>query len=379
MKIFHKVDFRKIDYVILTIITLLTGAGLFCLRHIAQTDPEKANIFKTQIIGFGLGIFLIAIILFIDYQFICKVSPLLYLFILGILFATLKMGEVVRHVRRWIKIAGIQFQPSELCKIVLIVFLAYLCYLFKDKQKKFYPFFILAACTVIPMILILKEPHLSPCIVIIALFCIIILVSGISYKVLMTISLITVPIVAILLTGILYFNWNLPLINKYQVQRVINHITAANSNGDSKDDNGKYQQNLSLAAISSGGAYGKALSHDDSPRKYESVYSNESDFIFCAVAEEYGFTGCCIIIFLYLILVLRCLKIASHAPDLMGKIIATAVSALFMFQGFINIGVATDLLPNTGMPFPFFSYGLTSLVSSMIAVGLVLDIKVQSK
>lgn len=118
---------------------------------------------------------------------------------------------------------------------------------------------------------------------------------------------------------------------------------------------------------------------DKQVRNYSNIYSNESDFIFAAVGEEYGFVGCCIIIFLYLILVLRCLRIAAHAPDLMGRIICTAISALFMFQGFINVGVATNILPNTGMPFPFISYGLTSLISSMIAVGLVLDIGLQSK
>lgn len=155
------------------------------------------------------------------------------------------------------------------------------------------------------------------------------------------------------------------------VKRVLIHFT----DGDAVDNTaGKYQQDHSISAIEAGGAYGKALTKDNTNKNYQIIYSNESDFIFAGIAEEYGFVGCCILIFLYLIMVLRCLKIAAHAPDLMGRIIATAVSSLLTFQAFIHLGVTTDILPNTGMPFPFISYGLTNLVSSMIAIGLVINI-----
>lgn len=375
MKFFHKIDVHKIDFIILEIMTILICAGLYCIYQIDLMSESKEGIFLKQCLGFGLGSVLILIILFIDYHFICKLSPLLYVAIIAILAVTFKYGNKVRDVRRWIKIAGIPFQPSELAKVILIVFLAYLCYLFRDKQKKFYPFFILAFATILPMVLILLEPHLSPCIVLLLLFCVIVLVSGISYKVILTVFLVAAPIAATLFIGVGFFHWDLPFIESYQVTRIIDFIAAE---GD-EDSAGKFQQNQSVAAIQSGSAYGKALTKDDQVRNYSNIYSNESDFIFSAVGEEYGFVGCCIIIFLYLILVLRCLKIAAHAPDLMGRIICTAVSALFMFQGFINVGVATNILPNTGMPFPFISYGLTSLVSSMIAIGLVLTIGQQSK
>ena len=375
MKSFHKIDVHKIDFVILEIMTILIAAGLYCIYQVDLNSGAKNGLFTKQLLGFGLGLFLILIILFIDYHLICKLSPLLYIVIIAILAVTFKYGASINHVRRWIKIAGILFQPSELTKIILILFLTYLCYLFRDKQKKFYPFFILAFVTIIPMILILLEPHLSPCIVLILLFCVIVLVSGISYKVILTVFLIAAPLVITLFIGVGMFHWKVPFIESYQITRVLDFISA----DEEQDSAGKFQQNQSVAAIQSGGAYGKALMKDDQVRNYSNIYSNESDFIFSAVGEEYGFVGCCIIIFLYLILILRCLRIAAHAPDLMGRIISTAVSALFMFQGFINVGVATNILPNTGMPFPFLSYGLTSLVSSMIAVGLVLDIGLQSK
>lgn len=375
MKLFHKINFKKFDFVLLVIMLVLIATGLYCIYQVDKLSAAKDGLFTNQLIGLVLGLFFILIIQFVDYRFICKLSPLLYLAIVAILAYTFKFGTYINQVRRWIRIMGISFQPSELAKIILIVFLAYLCDKFQSKRKKFYPFFLLAIVTVIPIVLILLEPHLSPCIILLLLFGVIVLISGISYKVILTVVLIAAPILATLVIGVGMLKWDIPFVKPYMVNRVLDFFAG---NTEDSDINAKFQQNQSVAAIQSGGAYGKALTQDATVKNYSTIYSNESDFIFAAVGEEYGFVGCCIIIFLYLILVLRCLKIAAHAPDLMGRIISTAVSALFMFQAFTNIGVATNFLPNTGMPFPFISYGLTSLVSSMIAIGLVLDIGQQS-
>lgn len=375
MKYFHKINRKKLDFVILEIMSLLICAGLYCIYQVDLLSTEKNGLFRNQLLGFALGLFLILFIQFIDYRLICKLSPLLYLAIIIILAFTFKFGTYVNYVRRWIRIAGIQFQPSELAKVILIVFLAYLCNVFRNQQKKFYPFFVLAIATVLPIVLILLEPHLSPCIVLVMLFGVIVLISGISYKVILTVILVTAPLIAALFIGVGMLNWKVPFVKPYMVERVVDFIAGKS---EEADVDAKYQQNQSVFAIQSGGSYGKALTHETTVKNYANIYSNESDFIFSVVGEEYGFVGCCILVFLYLVLILRCLKIAAHAPDLMGRIICTAVSALFMFQTFINVGVATDLLPNTGMPLPFISYGLTSLVSNMIAIGLVLDIGQQS-
>lgn len=376
MQIFHKINFKKFDFILLEIMLILIGAGLYCIYQVDKINVSKDGIFTKQLLGLILGLIVILVIQFIDYHFICSISPLLYVVIVGILAYTFKFGTYVNYVRRWVSIAGIPFQPSELAKIILIVFLAYLCNKFQSKRKKFYPFFILAIVTVIPIILILLEPHLSPCIIIMLLFGVIVLISGISYKVILTVVLVAAPIIATLVIGVGMLKWDIPFVKPYMVNRVLDFFAGYTEEADT---DAKFQQNQSVEAIQSGGAYGKALIQEDTVKNYANIYSNESDFIFAIVGEEYGFVGCCIIIFLYLILVLRCLKIAAHAPDLMGRIICTAISALFMFQCFINVGVATDILPNTGVPFPFISYGLTSLVSSMIAIGLVLDIGQQSK
>ncbi len=106
---------------------------------------------------------------------------------------------------------------------------------------------------------------------------------------------------------------------------------------------------------------------------------SESDFIFSILGEAFGFIGACVIIFLLALIVFQCLKAAKHASDRLGMLIATGIAAMFMFQVFVNIGVTTMILPNTGIPLPFVSYGLSSLMSSMIAIGLVLNINLQRK
>ena len=141
-----------------------------------------------------------------------------------------------------------------------------------------------------------------------------------------------------------------------------------------------YQQMNSIKAIATGQLYGKLLAEGPSSvRGYNSVGVNESDFIWSVIGEEFGFLGCCIIIFLLSLVIIMCLMTARKAKDRLGKLLAIGVSSMFMFQVFANIGVATMILPNTGLPLPFLSYGLSSLISSMIAIGLIINIGLQQK
>ncbi len=145
------------------------------------------------------------------------------------------------------------------------------------------------------------------------------------------------------------------------------------------DTSGKlWQQQSSQLAIASGQLYGKFLDDGGSPiRNYLNVPVIESDFIWSVIGEEYGFLGGLIIIVLYGILIARCLFAAKKAQDRLGMLIALGVSALFTFQVFANIGVATFILPNTGLPLPFLSNGLSSMLSCMIAIGLIVNISIQ--
>jgi rod shape determining protein RodA len=371
-----KVDFKKIDIIILLTMTTLIGIGFYCQLCAFHSSEDLNSIIIKQIAGILIGFVIILGILFIDYHIICTLSIFLYLIMMIILGLTLIIGSDLNNVKRWIVIFGIPFQPSELTKVTLILFLAFLCNYFKSKMDRLYVLLILTAVVAVPMILIILEPHLSSSIAIMFIFCFMIYYSGMSYKVIGTAIALILPVVVSLFVAVAVFNVKIPFIEAYQINRVLSFL----STDESDNLTGDYQQLQSIEAIASGSLHGKMLSIDeDNYKNYSKIYANESDFIFSIVGEEFGFIGSFFIILFFAGLISRCLIISTRTSDYMGKLICIGVSAYLMFQIFVNVGVATKLLPNTGLPLPFISYGLTSLISSMIAVGLVLNIGIRQK
>ncbi|MBB2182165.1 FtsW/RodA/SpoVE family cell cycle protein [Lachnospiraceae bacterium MD1] len=373
-KLLHYI--KKIDYIILIAMTILIGIGVYCGQQAFMLSEEQHSIFIKQIAGIIIGYaFIIAILLF-DYRFICNLSFVLYLGMISMLAFILVFGENLNNVKRWIVIFGIQFQPSELTKIVLVLFLAFLCNYFKNKLNKFYVLIILGVVIAIPMLLIVLEPHLSSALALLFIFAIMVYASGMSYKVIGAALAIILPVIAGIVIGVAVFHIDIPLIKDYHVNRVLSFL----SDDESENLDEDYQQIQSIEAIGAGGLHGKMLSTEaDENRRYSNIYAKESDFVFAIVGEEFGFLGCVFIISLYAIIIIRCVMISAHATDYMGKQIGIGISAYMIFQIFVNIGVAVNLLPNTGLPLPFISYGLTSLVSSMIAVGLILNVGMRQK
>lgn len=372
MKDTVKKYFRKLDFIIILIMTILICAGLYCSRQAFRLSDERNMIFIKQLAGIFLGYILIAAVLFIDYHMICSLSFIFYIIMVFMLVFTLLFGADINNVHRWITVFEIPFQPSELTKVALILFLAFLCNYYRKKMDKSYVLLILTTAAAIPMILILLEPHLSSCLAILSIFCIMVYTSGIRYKVIGKALALILPLLAAVFIGVLQFNLKIPFIEKYQVERVLFFLST-----DEKDDqSGDYQQSQSIEAIGSGGLHGKMIASEDESREYGAIYAKESDFVFAIIGEEFGFIGSFIIILLYTVLIIRCM-IISRGSDYLGSLICMGVSGYLMFQIFINIGVATKLLPNTGLPLPFISYGLTSLISSMLAVGLVLNVGIR--
>ncbi len=376
MKDIIKAYIRKTDFIIIIIMTLLICVGLYCTRQAFQFSDEQDKIFIKQLAGVLIGFILILGVLLIDYHILCSLSSILYIIMVSVLVFTLISNTNLNNVKRWIVVFGIQFQPSELTKIVLVLFLAFLCNHFKNKLNKLYVLLILVGAAALPMVLILAEPHLSSSLALLFIFCVIVYSSGINYRVIATAFGLILPVAAGLVIAVALFKVDLPFIETYQINRVLFFI----SDDESESLSGDYQQLQSLAAIGSGGLHGMMISPDtEDDRKYSSIYAKESDFVFAIVGEEFGFIGSFFIIVLYAVLIFRCLLISSRASDYTGKLISIGVSAYLMFQIFVNIGVATNLLPNTGLPLPFISYGITSLISSMIAIGLVLNIGMRQR
>lgn len=194
--------------------------------------------------------------------------------------------------------------------------------------------------------------------------------SGIGHRILGPVAAVVVPII-----GFLFWYIQQPnqiLLHGYQLERIMGWLHPEN-----KELGVMYQQNNSVLSIASGKLYGKMLEGGEAARNYTSVDVTESDFIWTPISEEFGFVGCFVILVLLSVIIIKCIIAAKNAKDYIGMMIAVGIGAMFCFQTFFNIGVATSILPNTGLPLPFLSNGLTSLISNMMAIGIIINIGIQ--
>ena len=364
---YHLKDY-KFSLVILVLATSFLGVLV-----IGSANEEFQG---KQIIGLILGLIIMVVVSLIDYVWILNFYWVLYFMAVGMLALVLVPGiGVVRGgARRWINLGFMLFQPSELAKILLIIFFAKFIMKHKDDlsdKKTIIKAVILIA---IPLVFILEEPNLSTTIATALLFCVLMYIGGLSYKFIGTVLLITVPVAIIFLSIVVTPDQK--LIDEYQQKRILAWLEPAKYASDEA-----YQSNNSVMAIGSGQLTGKGLNNNTttSVKNGNFILEPQTDFIFAIIGEELGFVGCCLVITLLLLIVIQCILIGTRSPDLAGQILCTGVGSVIGIQMFINIAVATQIFPNTGIPLPFVSYGLTSLVSLFIGVGIVLNVGLQSK
>lgn len=358
---------RNYKFILIIFVVTLSTLGVFLV------GSAKPSLMNKQLLGMMVGIVLMVAVSLIDYNFIMKFSWLIYLFTVGILLAVIAFGDDAGGAQRWIDLKFMRFQPSELTKVLLILFFAYY---FMKHEEKINTFKILVSSFIlvgIPMALIMLQPDLSTTIVTALIFVALLFVAGLSYKIIISVLAIAVPAFVILFT--LLIQDKLPFIRPYQVTRVMAWLYPEDY------PNEAYQQQNSIMAIGSGQLWGKGLNNTDvtSVKNGKFILEPQTDFIFAVAGEELGFLGTSIIILLLLLITIECIFIARKAKDTAGKLICCGVAALVGFQSMINIAVASGLLPNTGLPLPFVSYGLTSLWSLYIGIGLVLNVGLQPK
>lgn len=359
---------RHYDFKLLILVISLAVIGIIT---IGSAEPSLQT---RQIAGFAIGIFLMLVISLFDYSVLLKLNWIMYFGNVVLLVLVILMGEEANGAQRWIKIAGIQFQPSELAKLLIILFFAQFIY---KHQKELNTFKYISLCVIlfaVPAALVYEQPDLSTTIVICLIFCVIMFSGGLSWKVITGILAVAIPVAVILIYMILQPDQT--LIDEYQQGRIIAFL-----NKEEYANNQGYQQEYSVMAIGSGQLTGKGYKNNQisSVKNADFIAEQQTDFIFAVIGEEFGFIGTCTVIVLIILIVMECMMIAFRARDVAGRIIAASIGALIGLQSFINIGVVTYLLPNTGLPLPFVSYGLTSLVSSFIGIGFVLNVGLQCK
>ena len=240
----------------------------------------------------------------------------------------------------------------------------------KDEIQSFKNFFLAFAIALLPTSFILIQSDLSSSVVMIVILIMMLASSGIGHRILGPVAAVVVPVIGVLFWYIQQPNQK--LLQGYQLDRIMGWLHPEN-----KELGVMYQQNNSVLSIASGKLYGKLLEGSESARNYNSVDVTESDFIWTPISEEFGFIGCMVILVLLSIIIIKCFIAAKNAKDYLGMMIAVGIGAMFCFQTFFNIGVATSILPNTGLPLPFLSNGLTSLIGNMMAIGVLINIGIQ--
>ena len=328
-----------------------------------------------QLGGVLLGATVMVVVSLIDFSWILNFSWILYGINLILLLAVVIMGNDAKGATRWLKIGPIQFQPTELSKILLIIFFAKFLMDHENDLNK--PKTILKATGLlaVPLSMILIQPDLKNTITIALLFCVLMYLAGLSYKIIGGILLAAVPLAVVFL--LIVVQPDQKLLKDYQRNRIMAFLYP----GDEEYSDDTMQQDNSIMAIGSGKLTGKGYNNSkvSSVNKANFVSEIQTDFIFAVAGEELGFVGASAIILLLFAISVECLLTARRAKDLSGRLICCGVGTLVAFQSFLNICVATGLTPNTGTPLPFVSYGLSSLVSLFIGMGLVLNVGLQNR
>ena len=363
---FKNYRLRDYDFKLIILILALSIIGIITIGSAEPAQQTK------QMAGVVAGLVIMIALSFFNYSVILKLYWLMYIGNLVLLGLVILMGEEGNGAQRWLKIGGLQFQPSELAKILLILFFAQFIMKYKEKLNTF-P--VIASIAVgVPWIMVKEQPALSTSLVLIFIFCVILYAGGISYKLIFGALAVAIPAVIILVS--LAMQPDSTILETYQKNRILAFVNPEEYSTDLA-----YQQLNSVMAIGSGELDGKGYKNNEitSVKNGNFLSEAETDFIFAVIGEEFGFKGSIVVIILLMLMAMECVSIAGKAKDTAGTIIAASMGGLIAFQSFVNIGVATFILPNTGLPLPFVSYGLTSLMSLYIGMGVVLNVRLQAK
>ena len=365
---FKQYKLKNYKFILVLFVVILNVIGILLI------GSAKPSVQSKQIVGMIAGLSIMVILSLIDYNFILKFAWLIYLFMLGTLLLVMFAGDDAGGAQRWFEIGGFRFQPSELAKIVLILFFARFFSKHAENLNTVKTIGLSFVLIGIPLLLIVKQPDTSTSIAIALIFISLLFIAGLSYKIVLTVLGICIPTGLIGITVILRMAQSS---GDYRFGRIMAWLYPQ----DPRWSDIAAQQQNSIMAIGSGQLWGKGLNNSaaTSMKNANYIIEPQTDFIFAVAGEELGFIGTMVIVLLLLFIVIECILIARKAKDLAGRLICCGMAALIGFQSIFNIFVATGLMPNTGIPLPFVSYGLTSLLSLYLGMGFVLNVGLQPK
>lgn len=362
-------NFKNYNFRLFLYVLLLNTLGVLLIR--SATNQDMAVVGK-QIMGIIIGSTIVVILSMIDYHRIVSMSYMIYGVCVALLLAVLLFGVTRNNATRWVVLPGIgQIQPSEFVKVGIIVFFSWFFNKNQEKLNQIQTLLMSGALYLLIFFLIFRQPDLSTSLVTMVIFICMLFAAGLSYRWIGIAFAILIPS-GILFIYLLQHNM-VPLLKEYQVRRILAFVNR------SEYAEANLQQDNSIMAIGSGMLKGKGLNNNTlaSVKNGNFLSEEQTDFIFAVIGEELGFIGCTIVILLIALIVYECLIMASKAKDMTGRLLCVGMAALIAFQSFANISVATGLFPNTGLPLPFLSYGVSSLMSIDLGIGLIMNVGLQ--
>lgn len=361
LNFFYRFKYFDIPLQMATLLLMLAGLALL---YSTSLSTDSTAIFWRQLLFLAASLVAYFFFCFFDYHTLAKSNRIVYLSLILVLFYLLVFGSIIRGGRRWIDFGFFRFQAAEFVKITIILGLARLLYLKRGQINSWSRIIWSFLYVALPAALIILEPDLGSALIVLSLWAGLLLVSPIKKKFL-----------AILLAVFLAcggVTWKF-LLKDFQKDRIMVFLNPE------LDPRGRgYNVRQAIIGVGSGEFFGRGLGKGlQSQHKF--IPERQTDFIFAASSEEIGFFGCGILLSLFLFLLARILHVAGKAKDDLGMYIAFGAFFLFFFHIVINIGMNIGLLPVTGIPLPFVSSGGSSLIVSMIVLGIIQNISIQSK
>ena len=366
----NKAKFQNLDKWLVAAVCVLSIFGIICIGSALHVNlGEDPSNYYSQMVFFATGLVIMFIVAFFDIDYLSRFDKTLYIVNILLLVAVILVGSSSNNAVRWIKIGPVRLQPSEFSKVIMIFCMANFIDKKKDSINNISILARLCALVIVPVILVFVQPALSASLVILFIFCVQMFVAEIDYRFIGKILIIVVPIVAVIvLDSIREDPIFVDLIFKdYMITRIKDLVIQDPSSET------YYQTMKSISAISSGQLTGKGL-YQGTLNQLSYLPEPQNDFIFSVIGEEFGFIGCMVVLGLLFFIIIRCILIAMESRDMKERLIASGVAGMLIFQTFVNVGVATGIMPNTGMSLPFVSSGGSSLWTNMAAIGLVLNI-----
>ncbi len=351
----------NLDWVALGVVLVLCALGVATIAS-ATEGGRFASLWTKQATLAGVGFAVLLASLLFDYRRLCDRAPLFYAAAVGLLVYVLAFGPRVAGTRRWFFVGPVQVQPSELAKLAAALFIAKVFAEWRKDSLGLRDLLAPGAAVGLLALLIAAEPDLGTAFCLVPMFLAAALLAGLRLRAVGALLL-----VLAMLGGL---GWRFAL-KDYQKERIYTFLDPE------RDPRGTgYQKIQSQIAVGSGGLLGKGY-RNGSQSRLGYLPARHTDFVLSVVAEEFGFVGTAGVLGLYLLLLLRLLQTVALARDRVGAFLAAAVASVLAFQVVYNAAMVAGLVPVKGLPLPFLSYGGASLLSSMLAVGLVLNVRMR--